>query len=492
MGEPGGGRTFITPRFQRHFNLIAFAEFDEITLRKIFTKILDWYFSNNKFSTDIVTYVPKIVNATLDIYSRVQREMKPTPIRSHYTFNLRDFSKVILGICLIDKDHLQATDVVIRLWTHETLRVFGDRLINDDDRMWMLNTLKDTVKKVYGVSFDNVFGHLDTDKNGKIEKLDEIRGLMFGDILSPFGTTIRPYEELKELPKVQEACDQALEQYNLSTNKPMDIVLFSFAIEHLLRISRILKQPGGNALLVGVGGSGRQSLSKLATKITDFNLKEIEITKNYGKLEWHDDMKDMLRKAGGNAENTVFLFTDNQIKNEVFLEDINNLLNIGEIPNLFPSDEKADVCEKVRNACRQEKKIQNETMSQLYTYFVERSKKLLHIVLCFSPIGDMFRERIRNFPSLVNCCNIDWFSEWPADGLYSVARRFLMTEDLKDEIKTSCVEMCKIFHETSKMQAEQFKKLLKRYYYITPSAYLELINTFKSLLKVIFIKIHFS
>jgi len=487
MGEPGGGRTFITPRFQRHFNLIAFAEFDDNTMKKIFVKILEWYFTNNRFATEIVGFVPKIVAGTLEIYGRISKELRPTPLRSHYTFNLRDFSKVILGICLIDKDHLSGTDVLIRLWAHETLRVFGDRLINDEDRLWMLSALKEAVRKAYGASFDNVFAHLDTDKNGKIENVDEIRGLQFGDILAPFGTAIRPYEELKDQAKVQSACDDALEQYNLSSTKPMNIVMFSFAIEHLLRIARILKQPGGNALLVGVGGSGRQSLTKLASTVTDFAVKEIEITRTYGRIEWHEDMKDLLRKAGGDAINTVFLFTDNQIKNDVFLEDINNILNIGEIPNLFPGDEKAEVCEKVRAACRQEKKAQNETMALLYSYFVERCKKLLHIVLCFSPIGGAFRDRIRNFPSLVNCCTIDWFSEWPTDGLYSVAKRFLLTEEtkeIKEEVKMGCIEMCRFIHESTKEKAEEFKKTLKRFYYITPSAYLGLINTFRDLLNV--------
>lgn len=136
--------------------------------------------------------------------------------------------------------------------------------------------------------------------------------------------------------------------------------------------------------------------------------------------------------SGGKGKPTVFLFTDTQIKKEGFLEDINNILNTGEVPNLFPSDEKAEVCEMVRNAARSDNKAPDGTPQQLYSYFVERCKRVLHIVLAFSPIGDAFRNRIRNFPSMVNCCTIDWFSQWPTDALESVASKFLKVVEMTD------------------------------------------------------------
>ncbi len=154
-----------------------------------------------------------------------------------------------------------------------------------------------------------------------------------------------------------------------------------------------------------------------------------------------------------------------QIKSESFVEDINNLLNSGEVPNMFPYDERASIgeavspphnpspyprhplplllpsssrpqlngppcapsaaarwaspqtlaqtlidsmpCVQVRGLAKKMGRTL-DTPAELWAFFVERARVNLHLVLCFSPIGSSFRDRLRQFPSLINCCTIDW------------------------------------------------------------------------------------
>jgi dynein heavy chain len=94
-------------------------------------------------------------------------------------------------------------------------------------------------------------------------------------------------------------------------------------------------------------------MARLGAGINDIKTMSIEITKSYREKEFHEDIKELLRKCGIEQEYVQFLFSDTQIVLESFLEDINNLLNSGEIPNLFPADEKTTICEDIEARARE-------------------------------------------------------------------------------------------------------------------------------------------
>jgi len=481
MGPPGGGRNHITPRLMRHFNLFCFAEFDDATLSRIFTAICYWHFGSKSFSSEVNGSVNAVVNATLSTYRAAMAQLLPTPKKSHYTFNLRDFSRNIQGM-VMHKPHPDFDkSVLVRLWAHEALRVFGDRLVDDSDRQWFISHVEQMCVQHYSVNFKQTFKHVQN-PDGDIN-YGSMRKVFFGDYMPEERDDNAPYTEIKDLNELQERMEAYLAEYNGQSRSPMNLVLFMFAIEHVSRIARVLKMPGGNALLVGVGGSGRQSLAKLATHMADYNIKQIEISKNYTQLEWREDLKAVIRGAGTGQKPLVFLFSDTQIKTESFVEDINNMLNSGEVPNLFANDEKAAICESVRVFAKAQygKAAADMNSVELMAYFINRVRNNMHIVLAFSPIGDAFRDRLRKFPSLINCCAIDWFTAWPGDALNAVAKRFLADVNLgkAESVRESLVGMCQQFHEDVSKLSEEFLAQLGRINYVTPTSYLELIQAFK-------------
>ena len=244
---------------------------------------------------------------------------------------------------------------------------------------------------------------------------------------------------------LQGVMDGYLDDYNAMAKTPMQLVLFFNAIEHVARISRVIQLPFGNALLVGVGGSGRKSVTSLATSVAEYEMFQIEITKTYSVVEWFDDLKAVMLMAGRDNKPTVFLFSDTQIKLESFLEDINGILNTGEVPNLFAADEHIALMEDIREDAMA---AGCNTEATKWDFFVQRVRMNLHMVLALSPIGDDFRRRLRMFPAFVNCCTIDWFTEWPEEALRQVATHFLHSVELEDKVKGACIDVCVDMHDS--------------------------------------------
>ncbi|XP_026815944.1 dynein heavy chain 7, axonemal-like [Rhopalosiphum maidis] len=482
MGPPSSGNT-VTPRFSRHFNIIVTNEFDDITMVSIFSKILVWHLENKGFAKKFYSSVDQLINSTLEVHKKSIGYLMPTPAKSHYLFNLRDFSKVIQGIMFSVPDTITDVISIKRLWVHEILRVYYDRLVDESDREWFFDNLRLVCKEFLEEDLNQMFIHLIMTEK-KIVTQNELRQLIYCDFSDPHSQD-RNYKEIRDLDSLRLTVEEFLNEFNQISKKPMHLVLFRFALEHLSRICRIMNQPRGHALLIGLGGSGRQSLTRLAAHISQYELFQIKMTRLYGVNEWHEDLKNIFKQATiAFNQNVIFLFTDSEIKDEGMVEDINNLLNSGEIPNLFVMDEKIEICDKMRELDKQrDKTLQTDgSITGLFNLFIQTVRDQLHVSLAFSPIGNGLRTRIRQFPSLVQCCTIDWFQTWPSDALIAVAKTFLSDVELTDHERNVSIEMCQQFHLTTIDLSIEFNAKLQRRTYVTPTSYLEMINTFKDVL----------
>ena len=485
MGPPGGGRNFVTPRFIRHFNQVAINSFDDLTMSKIFSSILSWHFGRFEFDREISAASNSLVSATMSIFKWSVDNLLPTPAKTHYTFNLRDFSKVIQGVTLSTPESFNSVQKIYRLWTHEVYRVFYDRLISDEDRNLLFGVVQETIDDTFHITPSKLFSNIATGpidvSGGKSLLEDDMRSVVFGDFMVKSNKSSE-YAEQSQFDKMTDVMKSYMNEYNQIKKTKLDLVLFRYAIEHVSRICRMLRLPGGNALLVGVGGTGRQSLTRLATFMCQYEIFQIEISKSYGRTEWKDDIKKILFMAGLENKKIVFLFGDTQIKEESFIEDIGSLLNSGDVPNLFTSEDRQIILGRVTEDAEAENKYGDGSVTTLYNYFNNRVKKNLHIVLCMSPIGDAFRFRLRQYSSIINCCTINWFQKWPNDALQAVAEQFLANLQVEQKFVPSIITMCRHFHNSIGILSDKYRAVLSRHNYVTPTSYLELLQAYKTLL----------
>ncbi|KAJ3217500.1 Dynein heavy chain 2, axonemal [Dinochytrium kinnereticum] len=466
MGPPGGGRNMLSPRIQSRYNIINMTFPAETSINRIFGSIINQKLQD--FEEDVKPLGDVMTHATLEIYHTVISQLLPTPAKIHYLFNLRDISKVFQGLLRANKEYYDSRESITKLWVHEIHRVFFDRLIDKEDKDYFQKLVDEKLVAHFSSSLKQLYPD---------RKLS-----MFGDFMSDGGET-PVYEEILDFDKLKKFVEDRLLDYNSEPGFiQVDLILFRDAIEHICRITRILRQPCGNVLLIGVGGSGRQSLTRLAAYIVEISIFQIKITKHYRHIEFREDLKSLYRMTGLDNKPTAFVFTDTQILSDIFLEDISNILASGEVPNLFPPEELTEIKQAV-TASKGDKGAHEGTDSA-YDYFLERVRTNLHVVLCMSPVGDSFRNRLRMFPSLVNCTTIDWFSEWPEDALTEVALKYLDGIDLGAEnIRKGVAQVFVSVHTSVVETSKKMRVELKRYNYVTPINYLELVTGYRELLR---------
>ncbi|XP_078523750.1 dynein axonemal heavy chain 10 isoform X2 [Lissotriton helveticus] len=463
MGKAGGGRNEVDPRFISLFSVFNVPFPSEEALHRIYFSILKGH--TQVFNEDIVALSDKLTSCTMELYNVIVRDLPPTPSKFHYIFNLRDLSRVYNGLTLTTPERFTTVAQMVRVWRNECLRVFHDRLINELDK----TTVQDHLRRLIDDNFKDDLEYAVRDP------------ILFGD----YRTALREgeprvYEDIQDYEAAKALFQEILEEYN-ETKTKMNLVLFDDALEHLTRIHRIIRMDRGHALLIGVGGSGKQSLARLAAFAAGYEVFEIVLSRGYGENSFREDLKTLYLKLGIDNKKMIFLFTDAHVAEEGFLELINNMLTSGMVPALFPDEDKENILGQVRDEAV--KHGVGPAKESVWQFFVNKSANNLHIVLGMSPVGETLRTRCRNFPGLVNNTGIDWFLPWPPQALYAVAKAFLGENPMipVDYSELVIAHIVKV-HDSVGHFSKKFQQKLRRSNYVTPKNFLDFINTYSKLL----------
>ena len=463
--NPTAGAFTINPRLQRLFMTLAVDFPGQDSLMKIYGTFLNGHLKH--FSADCMELGSKLIQASLANHEKVVASFRKTAVNFHYEFTVRHLSNVFQGLLSSTPDNFNDVNKLSKLWLHESERVYADRLVTVAD----LNTYNKNVSAIAG-KFFKIPGIED------FYKKDDAKPLIFCHFAG--GIEEKVYNDITEYSKLQKILEDTLEEYN-ETNATMNLVLFEDAMKHICRISRIISNPGGHALLVGVGGAGKQSLSKLSAHLCGMSTYMIVISGSYNVSSLKEDLQKMYKSAGLKGEGVLWLFTDSQITDEKFMVFINDLLSSGEIPDLFPPEDVDDIV----NAVRGEAKAAGvpDSKEGVWKFFIDKVRTNLHMVFTCSPVGEQFRTRAQRFLAMINSTVIDWFQPWPEKALLGVSQRFLGETDLgTPEISSAVMKFMPYSFGLVAKMSDKFLEQERRFNYTTPKTFLELIKLYTSLL----------
>lgn len=336
--NPKAGSFMVNARLQRHFTVLTtFAPTGDL-ITQIYSQILGYHLQ--QFESGVKNLQENIVNATTEVLSQIlaQPSFLPSAKKFHYQFNLKDISNVFQSLLNTTPGLFRGSPMkYLRVWLHECRRVFSDRLVSESDMKEMEMIFEQSAKKHFGgISMEELFGE----------------NLIFTSFVSVHGGNDKQYMAIRDQEQLNEVLTEKLAEYN-ETFAEMNLVLFEDAMAHVCRISRIIDLPCGNALLVGVGGSGKQSLSRLACFVTQTDVVTILVNVSYGTADLKLDLQEMYKKAAVKPGTPhAFLLTDGQIADEKFLVYINDMLATGNIPDLFTREEYDALLGAVRNQAK--------------------------------------------------------------------------------------------------------------------------------------------
>ena len=397
------GRTPMGARFLRHAPLVMVDYPGEVSLQQIY----------GTFNTAVLKIIPSLrgyaealTNAMVQLYSESQVRFTPK-IQPHYVYSPRELTRWVRGIYEAIKplENL-SVEGLVRIWAHEALRLFQDRLVAEDERKWT----DETISRV-------ALEHFPTINEDAALK----RPILYSNWLSKNYVPVER-EQLRDFVKarLKTFCEEEVDT---------PIILFNDVLEHVLRIDRVFRQPQGHLILIGVSGSGKTTLSRFVAWMNGLKVFQIKVHGKYSAEDFDDDLRDVLRRSGCKGEKICFIMDESNVLDSGFLERMNTLLANAEVPGLFEGDDFA----ALMTACKEGAQRQGlllDSQEELYKWFTQQIVKNLHIVFTMNPPEDGLSSKAATSPALFNRCVLNWFGDWSDQALFQVGSELTQSVDL--------------------------------------------------------------
>ncbi|KAK6637160.1 Dynein heavy chain, cytoplasmic [Polyplax serrata] len=397
------GRKPLSHRFLRHVPVIYVDYPGETSLKQIY----------GTFSRAMLRLVPTLrgyagplTNAMVEFYlasqERFTQDMQP-----HYVYSPREMTRWVRGIC----EAIRPLDTIsceglVRIWGHEALRLFQDRLVEDHERKWTNENIDAVALKHFPA----------------INKETALtRPILYSNWLAKDYVPV-DREELRDYVKAR---------LKVFYEEELDVqlVLFDEVLDHVLRIDRIFRQPQGHLLLIGASGAGKTTLSRFVAWMNGLSVFQIKVHNKYTAEDFDEDLRSVLKRSGCKDEKIAFILDESNVLESGFLERMNTLLANGEVPGLFEGDEYTALMTQCKEGAQREG-LMLDSNEELYKWFTGQVMKNLHVVFTMNPSSEGLKDRAATSPALFNRCVLNWFGDWSDGALYQVGMEFTNRIDL--------------------------------------------------------------
>ena len=326
---------------------------------------------------------------------------------SHYLFTLRDVTQWCTGLMRYKQDESDNShSFILKIWSHECMRLFRDRLVSDNDKRkfdLLLNSVlsSDWSSNVMD-SLSNIYYSSETSSTTK---------------LATFG---KPLLAMKT-DDWQKNVERGATVFSRD-NWDLEIYSTKELFELTSRCDRVLSTPGGSLLLAGRSGIGRKNAVGIVSAFQNAKVVSMKMGKNYSMKSFKNELKSFMQIAGVENEQVYFIMEDHNMIDPNFLDMINSLLSSGEVPGLYTHEEMEPVISQLKQ------NASNSGFSgDMTSYFSQNIKKNLHVILIMDCAQENFSTILESNPAFIKECSVQWMENFSNETYVTLPAQILQS-----------------------------------------------------------------